>query len=261
MQANFLIGIVYGLMVNNDRAALKHFSECVDREPRNVGALNNLAISQLFCRQFTSAAQTWRRAAEISPETPELAQNIGSMLSAMDGRSARLPRREMEALSDAYTKLLLEEHHERPNVRKFVYLPPEGISLGSGKESKRSILMGSGSGFVVAPGMIVTNEHVVEDADSVLIMDPRDHDTELPATVVAVDKERDVAVVRCQSLTAPALTVCTCLPPRGADIMVLGFPLGTALVANLKSTARRDGRPARRHQRTRLPLRRYHQPW
>ena len=61
-----------------------------------------------------------------------------------------------------------------------------------------------GSGFVVAPGVIVTNAHVVagEQSTHILTRDEDQFDTE----VVAFDSNRDLAVLQVTGLDAPPLT-------------------------------------------------------
>jgi S1-C subfamily serine protease len=61
-----------------------------------------------------------------------------------------------------------------------------------------------GSGYVIAPGRVVTNAHVVAGASEtdVLTSDGRSHD----ATIIGFDSERDVALLRVPELDQPALT-------------------------------------------------------
>ena len=61
--------------------------------------------------------------------------------------------------------------------------------------SKRDKSQGLGSGVIVsADGLIVTNNHVIEDADSLRV---RLHDgREMDATVVGTDPRTDIAVIR-----------------------------------------------------------------
>ncbi len=60
-----------------------------------------------------------------------------------------------------------------------------------------------GSGFVVAPGLVVTNAHVVAgESDTVL---QRSDGSEVGATVVAFDPRRDLAVLHAPDLDRPAL--------------------------------------------------------
>ncbi len=46
----------------------------------------------------------------------------------------------------------------------------------------------------------------------------------------------DLALVRCNKLDSPPVSLVDKLPPRGSDIMVLGYPLGPAFGVTLKST-------------------------
>jgi S1-C subfamily serine protease len=75
-----------------------------------------------------------------------------------------------------------------------------------------------GSGFVVQPGLVVTNAHVVagEDETEVETFDGSVH----RATVVAFDPRRDVAVLRVPDLEAPAL------PLRDAEVGDVGGVFG-----------------------------------
>src|SRR6185436_18998684 len=73
--------------------------------------------------------------------------------------------------------------------RRFGIEPP-GRGPGSGVP-----LRGSGSGFVVTPdGYILTNAHVVADADQVTVKlnDRREY----PAKVIGIDQRTDVAVIK-----------------------------------------------------------------
>jgi serine protease Do len=83
----------------------------------------------------------------------------------------------------------------------------------------------------------LTNEHVVKGASGLLIVDPKNpHGDPLPAELMAVSDKLDLALVRCNSLDAPALKLTDKLPGRGTDIMVLGYPLGPDFGTTLKST-------------------------
>jgi S1-C subfamily serine protease len=79
-----------------------------------------------------------------------------------------------------------------------------------------------GSGFVVAPGMMVTNAHVVAGTDRVTVqVSPLQN---LTATVVFYDPERDVAVLRVPDLKAPPLTFAPAVAASGDSAIVLGYP-------------------------------------
>ncbi len=60
-----------------------------------------------------------------------------------------------------------------------------------------------GSGFVAAPGLVVTNAHVVAGEDETVLQ--RSDGSEVRAQVVAFDPRRDLAVLRATDLDRPAL--------------------------------------------------------
>jgi S1-C subfamily serine protease len=78
-----------------------------------------------------------------------------------------------------------------------------------------------GSGFVYAPGRVMTNAHVVAGAtDPVVVVG----NETLDATVVVYDPDLDVAVLTVEGLRAPALRFDTS-GESGDSGAVLGFPL------------------------------------
>jgi uncharacterized membrane protein required for colicin V production len=85
----------------------------------------------------------------------------------------------------------------------------------------------TGTGFVVRPGYIVTNAHVVAGSSrTTVLLDGRAYD----ATVVLFDPELDVALLHVPNLSAAPLRFATSVPPRGAQGAVLGHPGGGPLV-------------------------------
>ncbi|GAA4389627.1 acid resistance serine protease MarP [Ornithinibacter aureus] len=79
-----------------------------------------------------------------------------------------------------------------------------------------------GSGWVVSPGRVATNAHVVAGAERVRVR-VGDRGRERSARVVAFDPRRDVAVLAVEGLRAPALQVGAPLE-AGAAAVVAGFP-------------------------------------
>ena len=99
------------------------------------------------------------------------------------------------------------------------------------------MIVSSGSGFVVHPHVILTNHHVVEGASGLLVLNPKTKQHEpLPAELIKSSKKLDLALVRCEKLDSPPVRLVTKLPPRGTDIMVLGYPLGPEFGTMLKTT-------------------------
>jgi S1-C subfamily serine protease len=82
-----------------------------------------------------------------------------------------------------------------------------------------------GSGFVVAPGLVVTNAHVVAGIPHPMVM----AGTVLhPTTVLLFDPSYDLAVMRVNGLDEAPLTLDPNQVSRGAQAAVLGFPGGGA---------------------------------
>jgi len=104
------------------------------------------------------------------------------------------------------------------------------VEVHSGNREAKSAL---GSGYVVsAPGIVVTNYHVVES----FLAEPERFEVRVragadsfPATVRAFDVENDLAVLSVPGLRAAPLSVAPELPPPGSPIVALGNPHGLGL--------------------------------
>ncbi|MBA2254052.1 MAG: MarP family serine protease [Chloroflexi bacterium] len=83
-----------------------------------------------------------------------------------------------------------------------------------------------GSGFVVRPGYVVTNAHVVAGGRDISATVGAD-DSE--ATVVTFDADLDVALLHVPDLEAPALRLATRTPSVGTEAAALGHPGGREL--------------------------------
>jgi S1-C subfamily serine protease len=81
----------------------------------------------------------------------------------------------------------------------------------------------AGSGWVAAPGIVVTNAHVVAGSSDTSI-EPEGSDARLDATALAFDPRNDVAVLRVPGLDRPALQFAREVK-RSEPGAVLGFPL------------------------------------
>ncbi len=78
-----------------------------------------------------------------------------------------------------------------------------------------------GSGFVYAPGRVMTNAHVVAGTSSVKVVTTAGA---LAAKVVLYDPDRDVAVISVPGLQAAALSFAPAPAKRSEDSLVLGYP-------------------------------------
>ncbi|HEV7862926.1 MAG TPA: MarP family serine protease [Acidimicrobiia bacterium] len=84
----------------------------------------------------------------------------------------------------------------------------------------------SGSGFVAARGLVMTNAHVVAGVDQPFVLDGG---RRRPATTVVFDSAVDVAVLRVDGLSPPALPLLAGTVGPGAGGAVIGYPGGGPL--------------------------------
>jgi S1-C subfamily serine protease len=81
----------------------------------------------------------------------------------------------------------------------------------------------SGSGFVVAPGKVVTNAHVVAGVQNLRVHTVRG-DARLKATVVYFDPSADIALLDVPGLTLPPIPLATEQGTTGDSAAIAGFP-------------------------------------
>ncbi|MGI8802796.1 MAG: MarP family serine protease [Solirubrobacteraceae bacterium] len=79
-----------------------------------------------------------------------------------------------------------------------------------------------GSGWVIAPGVVVTNAHVVA-GETDTVVQRGGSPPGLPAEAIAFDPINDVAILRVPGLAAPALPLAVD-PPAGRAAAILGYP-------------------------------------
>jgi S1-C subfamily serine protease len=99
-----------------------------------------------------------------------------------------------------------------------------------------------GSGFVVAPGLVVTNAHVIAGIAHPVVEDGAGSH---PTTVVSFDPSFDLAVLRVDGLQDPPLTLDPAQVARGTEGAVLGYPGGgpfTVVPAGVMAGFEAEGR-------------------
>ena len=133
------------------------------------------------------------------------------------------------AVVNVYTsKVITRERHpllDDPLFRHFF-----GDQLSTPRKRTQTSL---GSGVVVsAQGYVLTNNHVIEGADEirVLLQDGRSS----PASVVGVDKDTDLAVLRIKLDNLPAISIGSTSGLRVGDIaLAIGNPFGVGQTVTL----------------------------
>jgi serine protease Do len=100
----------------------------------------------------------------------------------------------------------------------------------------------TGSGFAVAPGVVVTNHHVVQGSPQAaevetFVIPERDAGGQaLKAAVTQTWADADLATLSVAGLTSPALTIAQTAPGKEATVRALGYPGVTDEVRNLPLT-------------------------
>ena len=130
--------------------------------------------------------------------------------------------------------------------RRFGIPIPPGVQRsprqerGTPQDEER--LTGVGSGFVLSSdGLIMTNAHVVDGADELLVTLPDKR--EFKARVIGADKRTDVAVVKIEATDLPAVRIGDASRIRvGEWVMAIGSPFGleNSVTAGIVSAKQRD---------------------
>ena len=99
---------------------------------------------------------------------------------------------------------------------------------------------GAGSGWIIsADGIIVTNNHVIEGAESITIT--LDDGRALPAQVVGADELTDLAVIKIEAENLPAVEVGDSSKMRIGDwVVAIGNSLGLGIRATQGIVSRQD---------------------
>jgi S1-C subfamily serine protease len=122
-----------------------------------------------------------------------------------------------------------------PSAPPAVDAPDAGAASGGADRARGSVVRLSGqgarceagqtgSGWVVADGLVMTNAHVVAALEDVWVIGPTGDRS--VGSVVSFDPDLDVALVAAPALDAPELPVDPVLAEPGADAAALGHPYG-----------------------------------
>ena len=116
----------------------------------------------------------------------------------------------------------LQEFFKRFGIPGF----PGGIPPNGNAAPQEKQVMGTGSGFIIdSKGIVITNAHVVNDADTVIVK--LNDQREIQAEVLGVDKRTDVAVLKIKADNLPKVTIGD--PSKlkvGEWVAAIGSPFG-----------------------------------
>lgn len=93
----------------------------------------------------------------------------------------------------------------------------------------------SGTGWVVSPGFVVTNYHVVEGRSELTLVSGEER---IPATLVAKDRRNDLALLKPQesSKLPPAIPLADASAETGSEVFTVGYPNPSIMGSNAKVT-------------------------
>ena len=250
IRAEFLMGLIYTFGRQGGKA-LPIFQKCLVRDPENIAVLNNVAMLAAAKREYTTALSAWRRALDFHPDQ-RVVHNVGRFLSQSTETRISIPKTVTDTLALPYAELTASGKFE-PTSEKVGWLlmlieeSDLDIELNDDKDDKKQEnkspapepnddgrVVGSGTGFVIHPGYVLTNAHVAIDDGTFEIQAP--DGTRHKATRLAADEELDLAILKCEPLKAPPLVLHDAIVPRGTDVMLFGYPEMLVLGASLKAT-------------------------
>jgi S1-C subfamily serine protease len=242
-----VMAFVYSFLFDHDLLAAEHYLEASRREPRNGRVLLNLANCELLSGRTADALIHYQRALECFPD-PSVANNLGWAIK--NSRALGLVKDNLQDYNRLYRRARVELGMSgSTEYTTLLFVPPLGLpsdASGNLAESRRQTQptiesAAAGTGFVVAPGYIVTNHHVIEGATEITVADPANPEKRHAATVVVTAgghaSGQDLALLRCEALPRDdGVPLASQVAPRGEDIMALGYPNTNVLGRELKST-------------------------
>ncbi|MDB5387532.1 MAG: hhoB [Planctomycetaceae bacterium] len=243
MSSVFLLALG-ALMNDNYTGAEKQFTEMLKRAPNNIAILNNLAVAEALNGKPDKSYKHLQQAADLDANYGATLQNLGALVYTMENP----PRnKKFVAISPATKDKAAKAFAKLRTTSKAAYNPAKlyvfdfkfkRAEAESSQEEQSEVerVVGNGTGFVIAKNYVLTNKHVVDDADALVIVDPADPKKLHKATVVGVAKGFDLALVKCESLSAAAIPLCVTAAARGTEVLALGFPVSNVVGSGLKST-------------------------
>jgi serine protease Do len=188
--------------------------------------------------------------AQVLPDFADLVEKYGGAVVNINTqtRAARAPQMpglsEDDPFYEFFRRFMPPEGREAPNPRGERRQPqtPPGTPRGPLRP------FGLGSGFIVSPdGFIVTNAHVVENAEEITVRlnDKR----EFKAKVIGADTRSDVAVIKVEAKDLPTVKIGDMSKLRvGEWVVAIGSPFGfantvTAGIVSAKSRENLSGDP------------------
>ena len=190
-----------------------------------------------LCAGSLAPCATAYAQSRVLPDFAELVDQVGPSVVNI---------RTLERVSNRSSPGMLGDEDMLDLMRRFGFpvpnAPKQAPRRNRPQGDEEEVPRGVGSGFVLtADGFILTNAHVVEGADEVLVTltDKR----EFKAKIIGADKRSDVAVVKIEANGLPAVKVGDVSRVRvGEWVLAIGSPFGleSTVTAGIVSARQRD---------------------
>jgi serine protease Do len=116
------------------------------------------------------------------------------------------------------------------------------VALIANDPKQGEYLLGHGSGVAVAPGLIVTNAHVVaplrESPNITISIVPSSGDQRYPGRLLSSDTRADLALIRMEEGVVEPLSIFTGRPADTGRVAAIGYPGSVDMAENLSASER-----------------------
>jgi serine protease Do len=211
---------------------MMRFPETFDPITSTLGVvLRRLAFAFFIGAAGVAAFTPVQARAQQLPDFADLAERVGPSVVNIRTMERASTRGQPEVPPG------MEEFFRRFGIP----MPAPGPRRGTPQDEEPQ-QRGVGSGFILsADGFVMTNAHVVDGADEVLVTLPDKR--EFKARIVGLDKRSDVAVVKIDATGLPAVKIGDANRLRvGEWVMAIGSPFGleNTVTAGIVSAKQRD---------------------
>lgn len=181
----------------------------------------------LFAATLTSGIGAWKFS---SNETAEAAPKTGAVVDNIKDLFVELSKRLVPSVVNIYTTQTIQNNYGGPQAelyRRFFeqffgedFGGPGGPGMPQGPQSRKANSLGSGFIIDEKEGLILTNYHVIADADEIkVILTEEDDDREgIDAKIVGGDAEADVALIKIK----PPSRKLVAAPLGDSDVLQVG---------------------------------------